>query len=483
MNVAVWSRRLIVPVLWGLLILPVARAWAQEARFEALADTVPGMMAAAGVPGLALAVIEDGTVAWARGFGVRSTVTNPPVEAGTVFEAASLSKPVFAYLTLQLVDEGALDLDRPLAEYLPYADIAHDPRYRKITARMVLNHTTGFPNWRPPGDSLRLDFDPGTRFQYSGEGFVYLQKVVEHLTGMPLRVLAVRRVFEPLGMTQSSFVWEDRFGPAVAAGHREDGVAFDKFVPQVGNAAWSLHTTVQDYARFMIAVMNGEGLSTTLHRAMLSPQADAEAGMRWGLGWGLQPAGDDLAFWHWGDNVGYKSFAIAFPRSRRGLVFLSNSNNGMLLLHALLKETFGQDQPAADWLGYDRYDDPQYQIRAELYDVLLKQDVAAAIARYHELKAEAAYPPVAFEEDMLNTLGYRLLRTGRVEDAIEIFKLNVEMFPNAYNPYDSLGEAYMVQGDLRRALENYQKSVELNPENEHGARMIKRLRAALFRQP
>ncbi|WP_456429656.1 serine hydrolase [Rhodocaloribacter sp.] len=464
------------------LLVGIGGAAAQTPDFEDLKAVIPEMMEEAEVTGLALAFIADGAPVWTGGFGVRSTVTKPPVTERTVFEAASLSKPVFAYIVLQLVDEGVLELDAPLAGYLPYEDLAADERYRAITARMVLSHTTGLPNWRPAGGDLTLAFDPGARFQYSGEGFLYLQRVVEHLTGEPLRVLAVKRVFEPLGMMQSSFVWEDRFGPDIAVGHLADGAALDKFTPAEGNAASSLHTTAQDYARFVAAVMNGEGLSTAMREAMLSPQSDAEDGIHWGLGWGLQETADGRAFWHWGDNRGYKSFAIAFPEQRRGLVFFTNSDNGMLLLHALLAETLGSDQPAAGWLGYDRYDDPQLQMVAALFKVIREQGVEAAVAQYHAWKDGGAYPPVVFEEEMLNTLGYRLLRSGHVEDAIEIFKLNVEMFPGAYNTYDSLGEAYMIHGDLKPALQNYQKSVELDPGNVTGAQMIKRLRAALLKK-
>ncbi len=474
-----WRRRLAAPVLCVFLTLTAAGAHAQAPRFEALADTVAAMMEAAGVPGLAMALVEDGAVVWSRGFGVRSTVTRPPVEAGTVFEAGAMGMPVLAYVVLQLADEGMLDLDRPLPTYLPAADVP-DERLRRVTARQVLSHTAGFPASPPPDGELVLDFDPGTRFQYSGLGYLYLQRIVEHVTGQSLQDLAVRRVFEPLGMTETSFVWERRFGPHLAAGHREDGVALDKLTPEVPQAAWSLHTTAPDYARFLVAVLHGEGLSTAAREAMLTPLADAEEGIRWGLGWGLQPGPNGVAFWHWGDNVGYKSFALLDTSTRKGLVLLTNSENGMLLLQPLLRVVLGREQPAADWLGYDRYDDPRYQITAELFRIITTDGVAAALARHEALKAAGMYPPDAFGEDLLNALGYRLLRTGRVEEAIAVFRRNVELFPEAYNPYDSLGEAYLMQGNLRLALENYQKSVALNPGNTHGARMIQQLRAALL---
>ncbi len=469
------SLPVVLLVLWSL----PARAQEGLPPLDTLDAIIPALMQEAEVPGLSIAVIRGGEVAYVAGFGVRSTVTDPPVDAGTVFEAASLSKPVFAYAVLQIVDAGLLDLDRPLAEYLPYDDIAHDPRYRRITARMVLSHTSGFPNWRPKDGALTLAFEPGTQFSYSGEGYVYLQKVVEHLTGKPMHRLLEDTVLKRLGMTESGFIWEERFGPHIAVGHREDGTALDKFTPTEGNAAWSLHTTAPDYARFLIAVMNGEGLSTATRKDMLSPQADAEEGIQWGLGWGLQrTATGRRAFWHWGDNFGYKCFAIVDPGRRAGMVYFTNSNNGMLILHALLAHTMGGPQPAADWLGYDRYDDPQMQAVRMLYRLIEAGGVETALARYHEMKAAGTLPPAAFEEAMLNTLGYRLLRTEKVAEAIAVFKLNAGQFPDSYNVYDSLGEAYMVHGDFDLAIASYERSIQLEPGNDNGRQMLERLRAA-----
>ncbi len=149
---------------------------------------------------------------------LRDAGTGVPVDDDTIFEAASLSKPVFAYAVLKLVDAGRLDLDAPLQKSLP-GDYVEDPRLRSITARRALSHTTGFPNWRPDGQPLKIHFDPGERFSYSGEGFVYLQKAVENRTGETLEALARRLVFEPLRMTSSSYHWQDRFDGRKAMGH------------------------------------------------------------------------------------------------------------------------------------------------------------------------------------------------------------------------------------------------------------------------
>ena len=213
-----------------------------------------------------------------------------------------MTKPVFAYAVLKLVEGGKLDLDTPLSKYLPQPYIENDERLNLITARRVLSHTTGFPNWRPGGQLLKIHFTPGDRFSYSGEGFVYLQKVVEHLTNQPLDQYMKTAVFDPLGMTDSSLVWMDRYDAMKATGHNSGGAPTAKRKPPKANAAASLHTTAQDYARFMIAINRGAGLKQETIREMLRPQIKVNENCRnclnpastqlsstvaWGLGLGV----------------------------------------------------------------------------------------------------------------------------------------------------------------------------------------------------
>ena len=154
---------------------------------------------------MSVAVIKDSKVVYHRGLGVTNMLTQQPVTDDTVFEAASMTKPVCAYIVLRLVDRGVLKLDTPLYTYLPYDDIAYDDRYKLITARMVLTHRSGFPNWR--SGKLDIKFTPGTEFSYSGEGFVYLGKVVERLTGKKLVQLCEEEVFKPLEIEHATLVW------------------------------------------------------------------------------------------------------------------------------------------------------------------------------------------------------------------------------------------------------------------------------------
>ncbi len=181
--------------------------------------------------------------------GVADASSGEPVTQETLFEAASLSKPVCAAIALRLAERGELDLDRPLPDYLPYERVDHDPRSRALTARIVISHRTGLPNWG--GEQLELGFYPGAAFSYSGEGFVYLQRVLEKLSGLSLDELARREIFSPLGMTHSRFSWAEGEEIPLAMPHDEIGQRQQKRQAHEANAAASLHTTAADYARFV----------------------------------------------------------------------------------------------------------------------------------------------------------------------------------------------------------------------------------------
>src|SRR5271163_2080685 len=236
---------------------PTAPAGATILQLE---RDVPELMKKDGVPGLAMVVIRNGKTTWVHGFGIKETTTGQPVTVETVFEAASLSKPVFAYGVLKLVEQGKLGLDVPLTTYLPKPYIAGDERLAKITARIVLSHRTGFPNWRGDDGLLPIYFSPGERFSYSGEGYIYLQHVVAQITGKPLDVYTDEVVFKPSGMTNTSYVWRPDFDARTATGHHSDGKPAELWKPKEAGAASTLNTTAKDYALFVEAVLNGKGL-------------------------------------------------------------------------------------------------------------------------------------------------------------------------------------------------------------------------------
>jgi len=346
--------------------------------------TVARLMKAAEVTGVGLAVFNNGNVAYLKAFGVRDKEKNLPLTVDSVTSAASFTKAAFAYLVMQLVDEKVLDLDKPIYQYLPkplpeypqYADLAGDPRYQRITARMLLSHTAGFPNFRWINDDhkLNINFEPGTRYAYSGEGIELLQLVVETVTGKPLEELMRARIFEPFGMTRTSMVWQDRFESDYANGYDEYGRSLGPERRPNADAAGSMQTTLSDFARFLEAVMQGKGLGPQTRELMLSPQisipwkhefptlanetTDANKSIRlsYGLGWGLYWTPFGKAFFKEGHAEGFRNYAVCFDGPKTGLLIMTNSSNGegiyKELLETVLKNTF---TPIV-WEGFTPYD-------------------------------------------------------------------------------------------------------------------------------
>jgi len=194
---------------------------------EYLDQLVPKLMAIYKVPGVSIVGIENRQIAWDRQYGVLRAGSEKKVDRNTIFEACSMTKPVLAYLALKLVEQGRLDLDRPLVQYLDKPYLEDQPLHKKITARMVLSHTSGFPNWRPgewlSGNPLIVEFEPGTKFGYSGEGFLYLQRVIEHITGTPYCKYVDDKLFKPLGLILSSHEWQDSYRDIAAVHHSVQG--------------------------------------------------------------------------------------------------------------------------------------------------------------------------------------------------------------------------------------------------------------------
>jgi len=335
---------------------------------------IPGMAAAE------VAVVQDGRIAYDHAGGFLTAGGQVRVSPRTVFRAASLSKPVFAYLVLRLADEAVLDLDRPLYQYLSrplseypnYADLAADPRCRALTARMALAHTTGFPNWRWQSRDRRLKilFDPGTRFSYSGEGYLYLQFVVESLTGKGLDELASEKVFIPLGMEQSSYLWLPRFEGRTALDLAGLPQEFRDKIRTEANAAGSLFTTATDYARFLQAAMEGKFLQQDTHAGMLRQQIAISAprlfgargpaipeevrhgSLAWALGWGIIRSAIGTAYFHVGAEPGCENYAAYFVGQKTGYVLLSSGGEFNGVTRYIAPRLIGDGVSPFDRLGY-----------------------------------------------------------------------------------------------------------------------------------
>ena len=335
------------------------------ATIQQLEKDIPELMKKDGVPGLSIALIRRGKTTWVHGFGIKESKSNQPVMEDTVFEAASLSKPVFTYGVLKLVEQGRLGLDVPLTTYLPKPFVAGDERLAKITARIVLSHRTGFPNWPADDGSVSIYFTPGERFSYSGEGYIYLQRVVEQITGKPLNDYMTEAVFTPLGMTSSGYVWRPDFDALTATGHDSAGKAVDLWKPKEALAASTLNTTARDYARFVAAVLNGKGLKPATVREMETPEIALDPERRicikhepkqlsknlfWGLGWGIERRDGTDRLWHWGDNGSFKAFVMAEPKTKSGVVMFANSEHGLEIAKPVVDEAVGMESLAFEWL-------------------------------------------------------------------------------------------------------------------------------------
>lgn len=359
-----------------------------------LLRTLPRMLELAEVPGLALGIVQDGEI-WSRGFGQAAVDTRTPVSDETVFEAVSLGKPLFAYAVLRLVEAGVLELDRPLYDYHPIP-AADNPRMRRVTARHVLSHTTGLPNWREQSGPLQPATDPGSSFSYSGEAYFYLQRVVEAVSGRPFARMMQEQVLAPLGMKQSSYVWSPRLTARKAAGRDAQGIELDvvgaigrraeelarewgrpmldwryeeaaRAVPlinpawpvvplyMVPSAAGSLLTTVSDYSRFLarlVARPPAPGLDITpgMRREMVTPQVRLNRALFWGLGWGIQRDEHGQVLWQWGANNSFRNFVIADPAAGRAVVAFTNGEGGPKVYERVIASVTGHDHPAFLWL-------------------------------------------------------------------------------------------------------------------------------------
>ena len=436
---------------------------------------LPSLMDSAGIPGLALAVLEDGEIALSKGFGVRSVGEAGQVDQNTVFEAASLSKPVVAYIALKMVDAGLLNLDRPLVEYADIPELP-DERSKRITARMVLSHSTGLQNERIGDERLALAFEPGQGFRYSGEGFLLLQRVLESITGESLDALSRRTVLDSLGMTRSGFVWREDWTDNAAVGHGDFGSPRSPSRPGAARASSSFQTTAHDYAAFLRAILRREGLRSQTYEQMFSPHVRVADGIDWGLGWALATSDGARAPWHWGDNSnsGFTAFAFLDPDQLDAVVYFANSSTGLGIVREMLA-IVGGTHAAPEFMGYEAYDSPTRLVRHRLEESIRVNGVTAGLELYDRLKA--VFDASAFPESLLNTLGYRFLALNRPADAVALFERNTREFPESSNAYDSLGDGLVALGNKEAAITSYTRSYELDPSNEHARREAERLAA------
>jgi CubicO group peptidase (beta-lactamase class C family) len=466
------------------------------------------------VPGLSLAVIDNYKIAWAKGYGVTEAGAATPVTTHTLFMAGSIAKTPTAAAALALVEQGKLSLDENVNQRLKTWKVPENEftTQQKVTLRRILSHSAGltvhgFPgyatderlptllqvlNGENPANTapVRVDFVPGTKWRYSGGGVLIEQQLMMDVTGKQFPQLMREMVFDRIGMNESTY--EEPLPPARGAQAASGTYASGKTVPGKWHvyremAAGGLWTTPTDLANFAIEIaLSKQGksnriLTEVMTREMLKTQMDrvGEVALgnsqhvdRMGLGFFLGDESRPDLFGHIGDDEGFQAMLYMFGDSGQGAVIMANSENGILLgdlLLSIIANEYG-------WKNFVSSNRPQIGSSAVLLSVAQQKGVEAAIQAYWQLKKMKS-PQYGLNRETLIGLGYSLLAGDNLQDAIEIMKLEVHEYPDYWNAYDSMGELYMNSGEKKLAIKNYEKSVELNPDNQSGIEALKKLKA------
>jgi len=431
-------------------------------------------------------VAENGKVVYKGAFGMANMEWNIPNTPDTKFRLGSITKQFTATATLQLVEQGKIKLDAKISDYLPeYRKDTGD----KVTIHHLLTHTSGIPSYTgQPGffenvsrnpykvdefvkkyASGNLEFEPGSKFSYNNSGYFLLGAIIERVTGKPYEQVLKDNIFDPLGMKNTGYDHHATVIPKRASGYSKtpDGytnaVYLDMSIPY---AAGSLYSTVEDLYLWDQALYTDKLLSAQSKALMYKPFLENYA-----YGWAVTNASfkqNDQpvqVITHDGGINGFTTTIIRFPKEKNLIVMLDNTGSGYLnrLSDSIARILYNQP-----------YEPPKISIVSVLGKTIAEKGIEAGIAQYRDLKAKQA-ATYDFAEPELNQLGYQLLRSGKAREAIEIFKLNVEAYPQGFNTYDSLAEAYMTINERELAIQNYKKSLELNPNNTNAAEILKRL--------
>ena len=431
-------------------------------------------------------VAENGKVIYKGAFGQANMEWNIPNTPDTKFRLGSITKQFTATAVLQLVEQGKIKLDAKLSDYLP--------EYRKdtgakVTIHHLLTHTSGIPSYTgQPGffenvsrnpykvdDFVKkyasgdLEFEPGSKYAYNNSGYFLLGAIIERVTGKPYEQVLRENIFNPLGMKNTGYDHHNTILPKRASGYSKtaDGYTNASYLDMsIPYAAGSLYSTVEDLYLWDQALYTDKVLSAQSMALMYKPFLQNYA-----YGWVVRNASfkqNDQpvqVITHGGGINGFNTTIVRFPKEKNLIVMLDNTGGGYLdrLSDSIAKILYNQP-----------YEPPKISIVSVLNQTIVEKGIEAGIAQYRDLKAKQA-ATYDFAEPELNRLGYQLLRTGKAREAIEIFKLNVEAYPQAFNTYDSLAEAYMTLNERELAIQNYKKSLELDPNNTNAADNLKRL--------
>lgn len=465
--------------------------------------SLPKLMELYRVPRLSVAVVDNFEIDWAKGYGVAEAGAATPVTTRTLFQAGSVSKPVAAAGALSLVEEGKLSLDGDVNEKLTSWKVP-DNQYtkdEKVTLRRILSHSAGltvhfYPghaagdplpslvqvlNGEPPANTkpVHVDVVPGSEWRYSGGGYLVAQQLMIDVTGKSFPQLMRESVFEKIGMDDSTFeqpLPDSRAGQAASGTYWNGQVVPGKWHVYPEMAAAGLWSTPSDLARFAIEIASSTRgksnrlLSSSMTREMLTPQmehlgefalGDKQHPDRMGLGFFLGDESRPDLFGHIGDDEGFQAMLLMYAGTGQGAVIMANSQIG-ILLGDLTIESIAQEY---GWKNHIPPNRPRLGPAAALTAVAQALGTQAAVRKYWDLK-RANSPRYAPDENTLLVFGYSLLAANKIQDAIEALTLEVQEYPDYWSGYDVLADMYMLTGDKQPALQNLEKAIELNPDNQ-----------------
>lgn len=472
-----------------------------EQFVEEIDEKIPQILEEFSIPGAAIAIIKNGEIVLEKGYGFADIEKGVKVDLQTGFNVGSISKPVAAWGVMKLVHEGKIDLDSPVEKYLtrwhlPASAFDSD----EVTIRRLLSHTAGLSL---PSVSAGLSYDdlptieewlsgkndglgpveiirePGTKWEYSGGGFGLLQLIIEEVSEQKFEDYMQSHIIDPLGMTNSSFKIDEKILARSATPYGRFGqpTDFELFTAQ---AAAGFQTTLEDFIRFAIASLPqhkdhqkyNSVLPVETVRQMMEPAPNTTiGGWKYGLGYQSVHMNDSRVFiGHSGSNIGWEASFRIDAATQTGFIVLTNGGAGGNLCNpmfcALMNWKSTESSVSDCW--------PTQSIASKLYQIIDEKGMENIATAYATLKKEQA-DEYDFSESQLNELGYHYLAKKEYENAVTVFKLNIDAFPYAYNAYDSYGEALLANGDREEAVESYKHSIQLNPGNDNGIKVLKRL--------
>jgi len=442
------------------------------------------------IPGLTIAIIQNGKPLYTNAFGVKNVDTQEKLMPQDIFHFASVSKPFVATAIMQLVEQGKMDLDEKLTIYLPYFELA-DARYKDVTIRQMLNHSSGIPDvqdyeWDKPQydegaaeryvrslKDQKLLFAPGDGARYSNMAFDILGDVIAKVSGISFEDYMAQNILEPLKMKESSFLIKEisnklRTSPHIWEYEPKVSEVYPYNRPHAPSS--TLNSSVMEMMNWAQVNLNKgqlEGiriLQTESYESLWKGTIDFNDS-KVGLSWFIGDYHDIKTISHGGGDLGYRSNITLVPERKLGFILASN--------YSLTPMGSIRDGVMAILLGYS-YELPRLSVSMEIQEIFDTKGIDSAKVFYYRLRDESA-DEYAFSHWELNRLGYYYLQKEEIQKAFEIFKFNVELYPEEANTYDSLGEAYMLAGETEKAIFNYRKSLELNPENINAVDMLKKL--------